>query len=165
MAAPTDAILGPEQGDRVRLNALGVRFMIDGWATGGRFSLVEHPLPPRALGSPVHTHRDEDEYSYVLEGQVGVQLGSQVFTVGPGDLVTKPRDVPHAFWNAGDEPARLLELISPAGFEDYFREMATALASAVREPAVIAAISSRYHLDIDRATAPILAERHHLNLG
>lgn len=51
------------------------RFMIDGETTGGAFSLVEHPLPPRALGAPLHTHRNEDEYSYVLEGRVGVQLG------------------------------------------------------------------------------------------
>jgi mannose-6-phosphate isomerase-like protein (cupin superfamily) len=59
---------------RARLCAFvpwGVRFMIDGETTEGRFSLVEHPLPPRALGAPLHTHRNEDEYSYVLEGRIG----------------------------------------------------------------------------------------------
>ena len=69
----------------------------------------------------MHTHRNEDEYSYVLEGRLGVQLGDEVLEAGPGELVFKPRGVPHAFWNAGDEPLRLLELISPAGFENYFR--------------------------------------------
>src|SRR5919202_4395209 len=103
--------------------------MIDEETTGGAFSLVEHPLPPRALGAPLHTHRNEDEYSYVLEGRVGVQLGDEVLEAGPGDLVFKPRGVPHASWNAGDEPARLLEIISPAGFDRYFRETARLLAA------------------------------------
>jgi hypothetical protein len=63
MQAAADHRLGPSDGEAVRLLALGVRFMIDGEMTGGAFSLVEHPLPPRALGAPVHTHRNEDEYS------------------------------------------------------------------------------------------------------
>jgi len=157
-------VLGPGEGEVVHLLALGVRFMIDGDATGGRFSLVEHPLPPRALGAPVHSHRDEDEYSFVLEGRVGVQLGEQVLEAGPGDLVFKPRGVPHAFWNAGDEPARLLELISPAGFENYFRNLAPLLAATERDEAAIAEVVARYRLDIDFGTIPLLAERHGLRL-
>jgi quercetin dioxygenase-like cupin family protein len=155
-------LLGPEEGEVVHLLALGVRFMIDGWQTGGAFSLVEHPLPPRALGAPLHTHHDEDEYSYVLEGRVGVQLGPDEVKAGPGDLVVKPRGIAHTFWNAGDEPARLLELISPAGFENYFRELAPLLAAAERDQAAIGAIVARYHLDIDFGTIPALAERHGL---
>jgi quercetin dioxygenase-like cupin family protein len=158
-------VLGPEQGEAVNLLALGVRFMIEGEMTGGRFSLVEHPLPPRALGAPVHTHRNEDEYSYVLEGRVGVQLGEEVLEGGPGDLIFKPRGVAHAFWNAGDEPARLLEIISPAGFENYFREMAPLLAAPERDQTAIGEVVSRYDLDIDFQTIPILAERHGLRLG
>src|SRR5947209_6614718 len=117
---PNRAVLRGNEGEFVRLASLGVRFMIDGVTTGGTFSLVEHPLAARALGSPVHTHHNEDEYSYVLEGRFGVQLGDETLEAGPGELVFKPRGVPHAFWNAGDEDGRLLELISPAGFEDYF---------------------------------------------
>lgn len=157
-------VLGPNEGEYVNLYALGVRFMIDGEATGGRFSLVEHPLPPRALGSPLHTHRDEDEYSYVLEGRVGVQIGDDVLVVGPGELVFKPRGVVHAFWNAGDEPARLLEIISPAGFENYFRELAPLLGAAQRDDAAIGEVVARHHLDIDFSTIPVLAERHGLTM-
>ena len=164
-AAVTRAVLGPEEGELVHLLALGVRFMIDGETTGGAFSLVEHPLPPRALGAPLHTHRNEDEYSYVLEGRVGVQLGDDVLEAGPGELVFKPRGVPHAFWNAGDEPARLLELVSPAGFERYFRELAPLLAAPERDEAAIADVVARYELDIDFDTIPALAERHGLRLG
>jgi quercetin dioxygenase-like cupin family protein len=165
MAAAPQHVLGPGEGERVNLLALGVRFMIDGARTGGAFSLVEHPLPPRALGSPVHTHRNEDEYTYVLEGQVGLQLGDEVIEAGPGDLVFKPRGVPHAFWNAGDEPARMLEIISPAGFEDYFRELAPLLAAPERDEAAMGDVVARHELDIDFATIPVLAERHGLRLG
>ena len=158
-------VLRPDDGDRVRLLALGVRFMIDGARTGGAFSLVEHPLPPRALGSPVHTHANEDEYSYILEGRVGLQLGDEVVEAKPGDLVFKPRGIPHAFWNAGDEPARLLEIISPAGSENYFRELAPLLAAEPRDEAAIGEVVARYKLDIDLGTIPVLAERHGLRLG
>jgi quercetin dioxygenase-like cupin family protein len=158
-------LLGRDEGETVRLFALGVRFMIDGETTGGAFSLVEHPLPPRALGAPLHTHRNEDEYSYVLEGRVGVQLGAEVLEVAQGDLVFKPRGVAHAFWNAGDVPARLLELISPAGFENYFRELAPLLAAADRDEAAIGEVVARYGLDIDFGTIPVLAERHGLRVG
>ncbi len=158
-------LLGPDQGQVVHLLALGVRFMLDGERTGGAFSLVEHPLPPRALGAPLHTHRNEDEYSYVLAGRVGVQLGDQVLEADRGDLVSKPRGVPHAFWNAGEEPARLLEIITPAGFENYFREMAPLLAATERDQAAIGEVVARYQLDIDFTTIPTLAEQHHLRLG
>jgi mannose-6-phosphate isomerase-like protein (cupin superfamily) len=165
MPAAVTHLLGPDQGEAVRLLALGVRFMIDGERTGGAFSLVEHPLPPRALGAPLHTHHNEDEYSYVLQGRFGVQLGDDTFEAGPGDLLFKPRGVPHAFWNAGDEPGRLLELIAPAGFEHYFRELAPLLAAPERDDAAIGEVVARYRLDIDFTTVPLLAERHHLRLG
>src|SRR5438094_9164113 len=94
MQAAVSHALGPTEGDFVNLFALGVRFMVDGESTGGAFSLVEHPLPPRALGAPVHTHQNEDEYSYVLEGRIGVQLGDEVLEAGPparGDLTGRLR--------------------------------------------------------------------------
>jgi mannose-6-phosphate isomerase-like protein (cupin superfamily) len=155
-------VIGPEDGERVRLLALGVRFLIGGADTDGRFSLVEHPLPARALGSPVHTHHHEDEYSFVLEGRVGVKLGDDTLVAGPGDLVLKPRGVPHAFWNAGDEPARLLEMISPAGFEEYFREMAPLLAAEERDQHAVGAVAARYGLSIDFGSVPGLIEAHGL---
>jgi quercetin dioxygenase-like cupin family protein len=158
-------VLGPQEGETVNLLALGVRFMIDGELTSGDFSLVEHPLPPRALGAPVHTHRNEDEYSFVLEGRIGVQLGEEIIEAGVGDLVFKPRGIAHAFWNAGDEPARLLEIISPAGFENYFREMAPLLGAAERDEAALGRVVARYELDIDFGSIPTLVERHGLRTG
>ena len=120
-------VLSPDEGKRVWFGGLGVRFMIEGAQSGGTFALVEHPIEPRALAAPMLTHEREDEYTHVLEGEVGVQVGDEVCVARPGDLVFKPRGAPHAFWNASDEPARALEIISPAGFEQYFAEIAPLL--------------------------------------
>ena len=125
-------VLSPDEGEKVQFGGLGVRFMIGGAESGGTFALVEHPIEPRALAAPIHTHRNEDEYTYVLEGEIGVQVGDEVRIARPGDLVFKPRGVPHAFWNAGDTPARALEIISPAGFEQYFAETAALFPSTSR---------------------------------
>ena len=116
-------VVGPKDGQEGFLGTIGVRFMIDGSEAGERFSLVEHPMSPRALAAPLHLHTREDEYSFVLEGRMGALLGDDVVEAGPGDLVFKPRNQWHTFWNAGDEPCRILEIISPAGFERFFREL------------------------------------------
>ena len=76
-------VLSPDEGEMVSMGGLGVRFMIGGAQSGGGFALVEHPIGPRVLAAPMHTHRPEDEYTYVLEGEVGVQLGDEVL-VAPG---------------------------------------------------------------------------------
>ena len=78
---------------------LGAILVLASALTGGQLSVVEHPLAPRALGSPLHTHQHEDEYSIVLEGIVGVQIGEDMREAETGSVVVKPRSVPHAFWN------------------------------------------------------------------
>lgn len=115
-------IVGPEDGELYQSeSARGDRLLINGSDWGGRFSLVEHRLPPKVLAAPVHKHTLEDEFSFILEGSVGARFGDKEVVAGPGDLVFKPRDEWHTFWNAGDTPARLLEIISPGGLEELFR--------------------------------------------
>jgi mannose-6-phosphate isomerase-like protein (cupin superfamily) len=162
MPVKDDLVLPSDAGRSVTLASLGVRFMLDGAQTGGRFALVEHPLPPRSLGSPVHTHQDEDEFSFILEGEVGIQIGNRVLSAGPGTLVAKPRGVPHAFWNAGDAHARLLEFISPAGFEHYFEAMAELYASGAPDPQRAREVQRRFHLDMDLASIPGLMATYRL---
>ena len=146
-------------GDVVYLFDLGTRYLVEGEG----FSLVEHTLPPRALGSPLHRHAREDEFSYVLEGRLGAQLGDDLVEAGPGELVRKPRGQEHAFWNAGDEPLRFLEIISPGRFAQYFRELAPVLAAGDHEG--VQEIAARYELAIDFSTIPLLAERHGLRIA
>src|SRR3954462_6575697 len=101
MQATAARVLGPTDGKAGQLGSIGVRFMIDGDESGGGFSLVEHPMPPRALAAPLPRHANEDEYSYVLEGGVGAVLGEEVLIGEVGDLIFKPRNQWHTFWNAG----------------------------------------------------------------
>ena len=145
------------------LPGMGARFVMDGGDAGGRFGLIEHPIGPRGLACPLHLHTREDEYSFVLEGRWGFQLGDRVVYAEPGDLVYKPRDVWHSFWNASDEPARLLEIISPSGFEHYFVELAGLLAAGVgRDSEEYTALSGRYGLQMDFASVPKLLASHGL---
>jgi mannose-6-phosphate isomerase-like protein (cupin superfamily) len=141
-------IIGPRDGKFVDLQSVGVRFMIWGAETGGTFSLVEHPIPPRTLVAPLHIHTREDEYSYVLEGRMGALLGDDVVYAEPGDLVFKPRNQWHTFWNAGDTTCRLLEIISPAGFEHFFNElgeqMVAAKAVSVKDVPGLPQLGERY---------------------
>ncbi len=163
--SPARIVLSPDEGETVWLRKLGMRFMIGGNETQGNFALVEHPIGPRALAAPMHTHRYEDEYTYVLEGEIGVQIGEEVLVARPGDLVFKPKEVPHAFWNAADEPARALEIISPAGFERYFAELASLFPPANQGPLdeeAVDAVRDKYGLEMDMSSIPMLAERHGL---
>src|SRR4051794_38319376 len=132
--------------DRVEFQGLGTRVLIGSEETDGRFALVEHDLGPRLLGAPTHVHEHEEEYSFVLRGRLGVSIGDEVRVAGPGELVVKPRGVPHAFWNPGDEDVRFLELISPGGFERYFADIAPLLPPARPEPdfAALGAVMARY---------------------
>jgi mannose-6-phosphate isomerase-like protein (cupin superfamily) len=165
MSTTTATVLGPDQGKAGFLGSIGVRFMLDGARSGGGVSLVEHPMSPRALAAPLHRHNREDEYSYVLEGRVGALLGDDVVVAGPGDLIFKPRRQWHTFWNAGDEPARILEVISPAGFERYFEELVDLGGVTAVEPATLMDLCARYELDMDPDSIPGLIERFGLRVG
>jgi mannose-6-phosphate isomerase-like protein (cupin superfamily) len=158
-------IVGPGDGLEGFLGSIGVRFMVDGPETGKRFSLVEHPMSPRALAAPLHLHTREDEYSFVLEGRMGALLGDEVVEAGPGDLVFKPRNQWHTFWNGGDEPCRILEIISPAGFELFFRELSEMGGAVQVDPAALAALNERYGLQMQPETVPDLLERFGLRMG
>src|SRR4030088_1952190 len=152
-------VLGPAEGNAGFLGSIGVRFMVEGEATDGGFSLVEHPMSARALAAPLHRHLREDEYSYVLEGRVGALLGDDVVIGLPGDLIFKPRNQWHTFWNAGDERARILEIISPAGFERFFGELVDLGGVTEAEPQILADLCARYRLEMDPGSVPGLFER------
>ena len=158
-------VVGPSDAKEGFLGSIGVRFMIDGAEAAERFSLVEHPMSPRALAAPLHRHTREDEYSYVLEGRMGALLGDDVVEAGPGDLVFKPRDQWHTFWNAGDEPCRILEIIAPAGFERFFAEIVGMGGVAQAAPEELARLNDRYGLEMRPETIPELVERFGVRIG
>ena len=158
-------VLPAGEGTAGFLGSIGVRFMIDGAEAGQRFSLVEHAMSPRALAAPLHRHTREDEYSYVLEGRMGALLGDEVVYAEAGDYVYKPRNQWHTFWNAGDEPCRILEIISPSGFEHFFRELATLGGALEADPEQLAELNERYGQEMQPDSVPELLERFGLRIG
>jgi quercetin dioxygenase-like cupin family protein len=136
------------------------RFLFSGQDSGGSIAILQHILPPRTLAGPVHRHSREDEYSFVLEGRVGALLGDIELVAEPGDLIFKPRDEWHTFWNAGDTTARVLEIITPGGLEALFREMHAL--GAELTPEALVGLAGRYGCGVDfEATAPLI-EKHRL---
>src|SRR2546425_5039436 len=155
----TAKVVGPRDGRAGFLGSIGVRFMIDGGETQGGFAPVEHPMSPRALAAPMHRHTREDEYSYVIQGRMGALLGDETLIANAGDLVFKPRNQWHTFWNAGDETASILEIISPAGFEGFFAELVELGGVTRAEPQTLMSLSERYGLEMNPESIPGLVER------
>jgi quercetin dioxygenase-like cupin family protein len=155
-------LIPPGEGKSVHIGGMGVVYKLYAQNTGGAFSIVEHPLEPGTLAPP-HTHTHEDEFSYVLEGQVGVRVGDREMIATPGCYVLKPRGLPHTFWNGGPEPARILEIISPAGFEKYFEELAELVeAGGPPDRARPAVLAERYGLTYHMEWIPELAAKYNL---
>ena len=90
---------------------------------------------------------------------MGALLGDEVVTADAGELVFKPRGQWHTFWNAGDQPCRILEIISPAGFEQFFAELVDLGGVTGPEPQVLAELCERYALEMDPTSVPGLVER------
>jgi mannose-6-phosphate isomerase-like protein (cupin superfamily) len=151
--------IGPTEGALAELGGCDARFLVYGEESGGGFSLVEHPIPPRSLCAPYHRHVGVDEYSFVLEGRMGALLGDEVIYAEAGDLAFKPRDQWHTFWNAGDEPCRILEIISPAGFEHFFAEMDRTLKDGTFDPA---ALEEKYAIEFEFESIARLCKEHGL---
>jgi hypothetical protein len=107
--------------------------------------MVEHPFPVGALVLP-HLHTREDEYSIVTEGEIGFRSGDREVVLGAGGYITKPRNEIHAMWKAGDVPARMIEVISPAGLENFFKELSELLTSGPPDMAEVAPLAANYGL-------------------
>jgi quercetin dioxygenase-like cupin family protein len=139
-------VVQPGAGDSgVLAPGVGVQFKIDADDVGGRVSVVEHPFDVGALVPP-HVHHLEDEISIVLEGTIGFRSEANEAVLAKGGYIVKPRGEVHAMWNAGDVPARMVEIITPAGFDRFFRELAALNAQGQPGMPQIAELASRYEL-------------------
>jgi quercetin dioxygenase-like cupin family protein len=127
--------------------------------TGGRIAALEETLPVGAFITP-HTHSN-DVWVHVLRGRIGVLVDAEIAEPGPGDWALKPRNVPHAMWNCGQEPARIIEVLTPAGSEDWFAQMA---ASPPENTDAFDALADQYGIrfDHDSSWIPIIKERYGL---
>ncbi len=125
MIAPRDPrLLQPEEcrdGELFRIVSDTVRVLVSGEDTQGAFAVIQEDTPPGG-GTPLHVHRREDEYFYVVQGQVEFRVAGSVLQAGPGCHVFAPRDIPHNFRNAGTTPLRMIVTVQPAGFEKFVAE-------------------------------------------
>lgn len=145
-AATAVKVVQPGEGQRGDLMpGVGVIFKIDGADSGGALAVVEHPFAVGGLVPP-HVHYREDEFSIVLEGEIGFRSEDKECVLGPGGYIVKPRGQVHAMWNAGPVPARMIEIISPAGFEQLFRTVAELNASGDAEMSKIVELANRYEV-------------------
>jgi quercetin dioxygenase-like cupin family protein len=147
--APPLTVVRPGAGEERGLGSIGVVFKLFGEQTNGNVSIVEHPFPVGACVPP-HRHTREDEYSIVLAGEIGFRSGDREMVLGPGGYITKPRGETHTMWNAGDTPARMVEVISPAGFEHFFWSMGELAAAGPPDPTEVAALAERHGLVFER---------------
>lgn len=161
--APPLTIVRPGEGSTGDLGSIGVVFKLSGADTNGAVSIVEHPFPVGALVPP-HLHTREDEYSIVTEGEIGFRSGDREVVLGAGGYITKPRGELHTMWNAGSVPARMIEVISPAGFERAFKELSDLAESGPPAFEAVAEIAARYGLELGRPEwLPDVVARYHLN--
>ena len=156
---PPAKSVGRTEGKSVFLGTVGVRHIVDKVHAEARFCVLEHSMSPQALASALHRHHNEDEYSWIIEGRVGALLGDQVLYGGACDFIFKPRGQWHTFWNAGDEPARILEIISPGGFEQFFDELADLGGVDKISTEGLDELCARYELEMDVDSIPELCKR------
>ena len=143
--APNLTVVRPGEGETRNLGTIGVAFKLFGAQTNGNVSIVEHPFPVGACVPP-HMHTHEDEYSIVTQGEIGFRSGDREVVLGAGGYITKPRGETHTMWNAGPVPARMIEVISPAGFEHFFWGVGEVMASGAPDRDAIAALAEEYGL-------------------
>ena len=121
------AVVRAGEARTIQLYDVVFRYAIGADQTDGALSMIEVTIPPKTLVKP-HRHTREDEMTLVLEGSVGVRLGDATTEDVPaGSWLLKPRDIPHAMWNVGETPARILEVVMPGGLEHYFEQVAPIL--------------------------------------
>jgi quercetin dioxygenase-like cupin family protein len=158
---PLTALPAPHGPDR-SIGSIGVGFRLGGEHTGGQVAIVEHPFPPGALVPP-HVHTREDEFSIVTAGAIGFRSGVDEVVLETGGYISKPRGELHTMWNAGSTEARMIEVITPAGFERFFAELADLIEEGPPDPGAVQTLAERYRLFFDPTWVPELMEKHRLN--
>jgi mannose-6-phosphate isomerase-like protein (cupin superfamily) len=128
-------------GERLRFSGAEVVVRASADTTGGAFTIIEEVSP---LDTPLHRHENEDEIFFVLEGDHVIQVGEEEFELGPGGLAFGPRGIPHAQRRVVPRTGRILIMVSPAGFEGFFRELAEAERAGTIGPDVYATVSEKY---------------------
>ena len=163
MDTPNATVVHAGEGRSLRAGGSGTDFKLWSADTGGLLSIVEHPIDPGILVPP-HVHSREDQATYVIEGEVDILVGETVTRCGTGAYISKPRGLPHAFWNVGTAPARIMEISTPGGVERFMEGLFEILLSGRPDPAAIGSLAAAHGLTFLPDLGAELAARHSLRL-
>ncbi len=125
--------LGPGKGEALWAFGCLITVKASSETSGGRVAVLDH-LGPRGAGSPLHVHHREDEWFYVMDGELTFWVGGQVIDAPAGAFVYGPRDIPHTFI-ISSEQAHFLVATEPAGFEGMLRALGEPATSLTIPPA------------------------------
>lgn len=133
-----------EKGESWKVFGEKIVCKVEGAETFGRFAVVEETSAPQSVVPP-HFHNETDEIIYVLEGSYEFQVNGKLQIAQKGDLLVIPRNTPHGFRNMLDRESKLLAVITPSGFENFFAEVSKL---EQFEPQIIAEIGKRNDLNL-----------------
>jgi mannose-6-phosphate isomerase-like protein (cupin superfamily) len=128
-------------------------FRITGADTNGRFDFMEATIT-HLQGPPLHLHHEQDDTFFVIEGTLTVQVGDELFDLNPGDLVCAPKGVPHTFANVGKEPVRVINIMTPGGFDRVLEDYAS-LPPGPRDPQVLEELAQKHKLAFVGPSIPV----------
>ncbi len=117
-------------------------FAITGADTDGHFDFIEATIT-YLQGPPLHLHHEQDDTFFILEGTLKVQVGDELFDLHPGDLVCAPKGVPHTFANVNKEPVRVINIMTPGGF-DRFMEDFVSLPPGPPDPQILDELTQKH---------------------
>lgn len=131
----------------IKIGQLEIRYLMDGTVGGAGMGMFELTVPPGARVPPAHSHSDNEEIVYVLEGKLRYSVDGEERDLAPGERMYTPRGSVHAFSNPHDQPARALIVLTPDIGAQYFRDIAEVVgAPGGPDPAAMAAVMTRYGL-------------------
>lgn len=143
-------------GRPVRVPGGEVTIKISSRDTGGEFAVFEGQTRPLE-GPPLHLHRNQDEWWYVLEGEYKFEVNGQELFAGAGAAVFAPRGAPHTFQNIGSTPGRIMTTVVPGGLDIFFEEVEAATPPGTApDPVKMLAIFEKHGLEL---VGPPLAAR------
>lgn len=128
MSTQAPVVTTPDDDTRLNIGGSQLARKIRSDDTNGAFSVVEFISEP-GEGVGLHTHNDEDELVYLLEGEIEVTLGDATMPAKPGTCALLPRDIPHGYVNTGETPSRLLAVLLPGKLDNFFLALSRELAA------------------------------------
>ncbi len=163
IVAHTRFLVPPGGGETIWDGPIGTSVKVPSETTQGALSICEMPIAAGYMVPP-HVHQDTDEWSYVLEGRVGARVGDDEFSADPGSWILKPRGLMHTFWNAGPEPARIIELLTPGRFEGFFRRSVELASNDELTDEAMGALAEEYGTAVSMDWVDDLAARYGLEV-